>query len=187
MICTWGVSLSGLDNCFESLRTRMVHSNFIHLCLWCVFFRCMEKIAWIQGTTHGCQSLVFWGSHTEELQLFLVLVLLLVYTTTVMGNPPHHSHGDLWIQAQHTHVFPAAKSGCFRILFLPQSLPQRCWWTSLLRRRPSPTMAAWPRSFLFFPPWEGIIFSSPWRGQGPHRKPPYHHHTNTMWEQCAAW
>lgn len=64
----------------------MAHSNFIHLCLWCVFFRCMEKIAWIQGTTHGCQSLSSGGSQTEELQLFLVLVLLLVYTTTVMGN-----------------------------------------------------------------------------------------------------
>ena len=32
------------------------------------------------------------------------------------GKPPHHDHSDLWFQAPHTYVFPAAKSCCHRPL-----------------------------------------------------------------------
>ena len=40
-----------LDSCFESLSTRTARSNSMHVCLWCVFFRCMEKTSWHQGAS----------------------------------------------------------------------------------------------------------------------------------------
>ena len=119
-----GVLCLDLDNCFESLRTRMVHSNFIHLCLWCVFFRCMEKIAWIQRTTHGVRVCLLGALTDSGAPALLVPGVTVCLHHHCHGKPPHHSHGDLWFQAQHTHVFPAGKSGCFRSLFLLSHCPK---------------------------------------------------------------
>ena len=46
----------------DNKSTKRTGNNFMHLCLWCVSFRYMEKTPWYQGTSHGCPSLSSWGS-----------------------------------------------------------------------------------------------------------------------------
>ena len=75
------------------------------------------------GTLSGKSEFILELSQTQELQLFLFLVFLLVCTTTVMGN--HLTMFTVtWFQAPHTHVFSAVKLGSHRRLFLLSPCPK---------------------------------------------------------------
>lgn len=75
-----GVLWSGLGQllCHWGLEWRIV-TLYISVC-GVVFFRCMEKIVWIQGTTHGCQSLSSGLSQTERTPALLGPVSYCLFT-----------------------------------------------------------------------------------------------------------
>ena len=104
------------------------------------------------------------------------------------GKPPHHSHGDLWFQAQHTHVFPAVKSGCFRSLFLLSHCPKDAG--GLPHWEEDHLLPGLHGPDLLFPPlgrWDCLLPLSDglWPLHSHLLTPPLHHHHEHL-SVCGA-